>query len=212
MTRQSSETISYEQAEFMVLLSELVKIVAEVEGLDEVSVGIYARSAREAGHIKQGGRGRAAAKMDVRDAANLLIAVNACTLAKDVAEAVPVYRSMQIEDETYTGKDRALLTKVGVFRSGATFGTDLEQILSFCGDPERRKLLDEPGGVIVEFLRPRPKAQIALLLRNDDGAAIDIRGFYWPVDRKSPARVGDRADHALISSRTLTAVAEALQA
>jgi hypothetical protein len=39
------------------LLSELVRVVAKVEGLEEVSVGIYARAAREARLISQKGRG-----------------------------------------------------------------------------------------------------------------------------------------------------------
>ena len=77
----------------MALLSDLVRVVAKVEGLEEVSVGIFARHAREAGLISQGGRGRSAAQMTVRDAANLLIAVNGCSLAKNVPQAVQALRS-----------------------------------------------------------------------------------------------------------------------
>ena len=78
----------------MALLSELVRMIAKVEGLEEVSVGIFARHAREAGLIAQGGRGRSAAKMTFRDAANLLIAVNGCALAKQVSDSVPLFRGL----------------------------------------------------------------------------------------------------------------------
>jgi hypothetical protein len=78
----------------MATLSKLVKAVAQVEGLDEVTVGIYARAAREAGFISQGGRGRGAAQMTIEDAANLLIAVNGCPLAKDVKKRLPAIRKL----------------------------------------------------------------------------------------------------------------------
>lgn len=196
----------------MVLLSELVKIVADVEGLDEVSVGIFARQAREAGHIKQGGRGRSAAKMDTQDAANLLIAVNACVLAKEVAEAIPVYRAMLSKSDEYTGKVKRLLKTAGVFQSEATFGSDLEDVISLCGDPDRRKVLsDIPVGAVIEFERPSPRAGVRIYIRDEAETTHIIRRFYNPAHRTSPADVGDRKDQTMISSRTLMAVAEALR-
>jgi hypothetical protein len=79
------------------LLSDLVNAVAAVEGLDQVSVGIIARAAREAGLISQKGRGRGAAQMHTRDAANLLIAVNGSSLAKDVRDKVPLLRGLKLK-------------------------------------------------------------------------------------------------------------------
>lgn len=80
----------------MALLSDLVKVVAAVEGIDEVSVGIFARAAREAGLLTQKGRGRGAAHMSKTDAANLLIAVNGSTLAKEVPHRVPQFRALKL--------------------------------------------------------------------------------------------------------------------
>jgi hypothetical protein len=78
----------------MALLSDLVTAVARAEGMEEVTVGIFARHAREAGLISQAGRGRGAARMTVRDAVNLIIAVNACGLAKDVQYGVEQFRRL----------------------------------------------------------------------------------------------------------------------
>src|SRR3712207_5689305 len=79
------------------LLSDLVKTIARVEELDAVTVGFYARSAREAGLVSKKGRGRGAAQMSATDAANLLIGVNASKLAKDVGDIVPQYRALKLD-------------------------------------------------------------------------------------------------------------------
>src|SRR5215207_2706001 len=110
----------------MAILSELVKLVAEVEGLDETSVGIFARAAREAGLISQRGRGPSAARMTTRDVANLIIAVNASALAKNVPEVVPAVRrmkSVRYHAEFQSGLER--------LRS-LSFGEALETLLESC--------------------------------------------------------------------------------
>jgi hypothetical protein len=89
--------VSDERVSVVALLSDLVKAVAKVEGMEEVRVGLFARAAREANLITQKGRGRGAAHMSVEDAANLLIAVNACALAKEVSSKVPIYRDLRLE-------------------------------------------------------------------------------------------------------------------
>jgi hypothetical protein len=212
LTRQSSEVISYGNTGFMALLSELVKIVAEVEGLDEVSVGIFARQAREAGHIKQGGRGRSAAKMDVQDAANLLIAVNACALAKEVPEAVPLYRSMQTARRDYSDKEKKLLSEIGLFQTESTLGRDLERIIDLYGNPEQRQIFAErgTGAVFVEFVRPAPTASISIHIWDKGGKGLAITNTYY-VTMPSTAGAGDRQDQTMFTSRTLIAVAEALR-
>src|ERR1700687_3500599 len=107
----------------MALLSELVTAVAQAEGMEEVTVGVFARHAREAGLISQAGRGRGAARMTVRDAANLIIAVNACALAKYVRYGVEDFRSL-----TSTGvKDAAFPEPIGkIFASRIQVGEALE--------------------------------------------------------------------------------------
>jgi hypothetical protein len=67
----------------------LVKTVARLEGIDPATVALVARTVREAGLIATGGRGASAAKMDVKDATNLLIGVNASDMARDAPLLVP---------------------------------------------------------------------------------------------------------------------------
>ena len=80
----------------MASIADLVRIVASVEGFEENFVSVYARSAREAGFISHHGRGRNAARMTVNDAANLLIAVNASPLAKEVPATIRIFGSLRL--------------------------------------------------------------------------------------------------------------------
>ena len=77
----------------MTTLSQLVDVVAAVEGLDGDRVAAVARAVREAGLIATYGRGTSAAKMGLADAANLLIAVNAAETARGAPEIVRRYRA-----------------------------------------------------------------------------------------------------------------------
>ncbi|MEZ5782372.1 MAG: hypothetical protein R3D70_12240 [Rhizobiaceae bacterium] len=86
----------------MATIGDLVRMIAQAEGIDEVSVDVYARRAREAGFISQGGRGRSAPKMTVRDAANLLIAVNASPTGREVHRIVPYFRELELAGSNYT--------------------------------------------------------------------------------------------------------------
>src|SRR5262245_1968147 len=86
----------------MATLSDLVEVLAAVEGLDRSSVALNARLVREAGFIKTGGRGGSAAKMSVTDAANLIIAVNASKAVADSAKTVATYGALRM-----LGHDRA---------------------------------------------------------------------------------------------------------
>jgi hypothetical protein len=79
----------------MATLSELVDTIARVEGIDSATVTLIARSVREAGLITTGGRGLSAAQMTYRDAANLVIAVNASPTAREAEETVHTYRALE---------------------------------------------------------------------------------------------------------------------
>jgi hypothetical protein len=79
----------------MATLTELVEAVAKAEGVDPTTVALIARSVREAGLITTGGRGLSAARMTYRDAANLIIAVNAYQTADTAPNTVQVYRALQ---------------------------------------------------------------------------------------------------------------------
>ena len=72
----------------MTQLSDLVRVIARVAGMEEVQVGWVARHLREAGLISQGGRGRGGAKMVARDAANLLIGICSVGSAKEIPDQV----------------------------------------------------------------------------------------------------------------------------
>jgi hypothetical protein len=69
----------------MALASELVEVIAGSTGIEPVTMGRYARFAREAGLLSQSGRGKSAARMRPRDAAHLL----ACALTNGVAQEAP---------------------------------------------------------------------------------------------------------------------------
>ena len=83
----------------MATLSVLVKAIAEVQGLDENQVLWIARYLREDGLISQGGRGRGGARMEVRDAVNLLLGVNAPGTAKQSTALVRTFRELRLSDD-----------------------------------------------------------------------------------------------------------------
>jgi hypothetical protein len=84
----------------MAILSQLVDVIAEVEGLDRATVNLIARYVREGGFIATTGRGSSAAKMTPAHAANLLIAVNASLTALSASQVVSQYRALQTQAAT----------------------------------------------------------------------------------------------------------------
>jgi hypothetical protein len=191
----------------MALLSELVRVVAQVEGLEEVSVGIFARQAREAGLIKQGGRGRSAAKMSLRDAVNLLIAVNGCSLAKDVPRLVPEIRSMVLKYECEN-----IAEKLDI--RGLNFGEALEKFIEWMADVDMR--ISFPGQTFVTFSRPILRADITcdpVLEGLDNWPKLEYEPNY--MHRKFtgivPVREGpypDRTEEITITHGTLIKIAK----
>jgi len=78
----------------MAILRELVEVLARVTNLPEATVFAYGRFAREAGLIAQKGRGRAAAQMNTKDAAQLLIALGGTSITRDAGIAAKAYGSL----------------------------------------------------------------------------------------------------------------------
>lgn len=78
-------------------LSDLVEAVSTVTGWPEGNVGLYARHAREAGHIIQGARGNAAPNVSARDAASLLVALLGSDQAKLAADSIKAYKATESE-------------------------------------------------------------------------------------------------------------------
>lgn len=126
----------------MATLSDLVKAIAEVQGLEENQVLWIARYLREDGLITQGGRGRGGAKMGARDAANLLIGVNAPGTAKQSTQFVKAFRNLPLIRDFLSPEDIAEWDEMKSddddewtrsFYRLAPFGPALEQIVShFC--------------------------------------------------------------------------------
>lgn len=219
----------------MAVITDLVQVIASVEGLDEVTVGVFARHVREAGLISQRGRGRNAAKMTVQDAANLLIAVNASGYAKDGPEAVATYRALTSEGSAY-GPLWKLLTPIEGERPN--FGAVLELLIDLSSAQEGREraitgllgahigksdrsfaakhglTLSDP---VLEIAFHRPTAGASVRVR----APIVIRqgrrvhtttamDLAFGSERRAQPKV-DRRDTVEISQRSLIAIADVLK-
>lgn len=89
----------------MARLSDLVSVLAKTLNVDEATVALIARYLREAGLISQKGRGRGAAHMTPRDAANLLIGVMASSATKGGPESVRLVREAAYDgaEKNFTG-------------------------------------------------------------------------------------------------------------
>ncbi len=86
----------------MANIRELTEKIAEVTGIEPVTMARYARFAREGGYISQSGRGTSAARMTPLDAANLL----ACALSNDIAQDAPRHiKRIMCMDVFYSDSD-----------------------------------------------------------------------------------------------------------
>jgi hypothetical protein len=72
----------------MAKLSDLISTLSGTLGLELATVAQFARHTREAGFIRQGGRGLGAPDMQPSDCAHLLIAIMGSTYAKDSAKSI----------------------------------------------------------------------------------------------------------------------------
>src|SRR4051794_40956791 len=75
---------------------QLVECVASALGVEEATVIVHDRNLAVAGLRTMGGRGRAAARMTARDAANLLIAVAGAEQVRDSARAVQDFAALPL--------------------------------------------------------------------------------------------------------------------
>src|SRR5882672_505407 len=190
----------------MATLSTVVSAVANVEGLDPSTVELIARNIREAGHIVTGGRGLSAAQMSVRDVANLLIAVNASSIAREAADQVVTYRELIAKEFVWENETR----KTEVY---GTFGEALELVIE-CAIERRlppiflSRQVDE--NLSRAFARRRakigitfekPNAGVRLILSSNYGDPI-------PTNRRENAAVDQSEIPGL--GRTLTSFSQQL--
>ncbi len=140
----------------MALLSTLVERIADVEGMDKAQASGIARYLREAGYISQAGRGRGAAHMTARDAAHLLIGLNASKTAKDSPEELKYYCSL-------TNRWNFVSNLDGICVRGNNLVDDFEKIILLCQDADFSK----------DLLRPKT---------DDVDYAVEISAsFHWPI-------------------------------
>lgn len=183
----------------MASIGVLVKAIAEVSTLEEGTVALVARYAREAGFISQGTRGPGAARMTERDAANLLIALQGALLAKDAAKTIAQYRELTAEYDELSDD----LPCPGFLRRalqvGITFGLCLEQVIAgFMSDgsnpsewdlftkDERHDEFGTESRLSVRTARPVTKASIYFTNeQRSDGLGLS----FSPSDRKKPKAV-----------------------
>ncbi|WP_162560734.1 hypothetical protein [Methylobacterium durans] len=206
-------------------------MVAKVEGLEENFVSVYARAAREAGLISHHGRGRNAARMTPIDAANLLIAVNASSLAKNVPKTIQKYSELRRARDGghYLGAcdvaDRISAKGVSFAEALAQLmetedeRSNVEVLLEAAKDPSFSKLQPHMrSGLKVEFEGPYPAGRIVIKALSEVGVAqtprlINKADFLYIRQAERPLGeiFGDRVQTTSISGLTLRAVAQVLR-
>ena len=138
----------------MAALSDLVSVLARTTGLPEAEVFAYGRFAREAGFISQKGRGRGAAQMSTRDAANLLIAIMGTDVTREAGKAIDRYRALTGYAEKPVGRGGQVffdwISPPGIQRDETPlwdylldfdFGRFLEFLIDAAKNDEIRRLL-----------------------------------------------------------------------
>lgn len=125
----------------MATLSDLTLAVSHVTKLPAAAVFAYGRFAREKGLISQAGRGRAAASVTDRDAANLLIAVLGTGVTREAAETIKTFRQLKGRAYNFGGYAHAFerwLKPLGLKRTKGNSVANFE--------------LQENFGAVIEFL------------------------------------------------------------
>jgi hypothetical protein len=218
----------------MALLSTMVKAVAEIEGLDETQVGWIARYLREAGLISQAGRGRGAARMSAKDAANLLIAVNGSASAKDAVKTVSKFSTARLMFDRMTPpskhskQNEYFFSRIrGSNQRGVLLTDFLASLIRSFQIGHIGNLNDDDSiSIIVKFTRPRTECNIQIYEADEDGALTLISDatfcIYDESDRILTEEeiknkygdeyefVPDKSDETTITRRTLSAVGKIL--
>jgi hypothetical protein len=188
----------------MATLSQLVDVVATVEGLDRERVGAIARAVREAGLIATHGRGTSAAHMGPADAANLLIAVNAAETARSAPEIVRRYRASRTNNKKRLEFGPILEGMIAAAKHRRLAGHLMDLGLGPKGLREKLRDASEKFDLRIEFTRSRPLAVIEC--RIPTNSMPQFLPFY-PRDSIVGAQTDGRT---AISHRTIQAIADTL--
>jgi hypothetical protein len=130
----------------MATLPNLVDAISTCDGRDRASIAHVARVVREAGYIVNGPRGSGAPDMDMKSAANLLIALNGCDFPKEAPLAIDRFRSLACHPIFVLDNCGSGFEDFGECR---TFGDALEHMIS------SRSLLNALFSVWLAKTRPR---------------------------------------------------------
>ena len=117
----------------MAALSDLINAMAWATGLPTSTVFAYGRFARESGLIAQKTRGPGAAKMSVRDAANLVMAVCGTDITRKAGSTIKALRPLKGAVHTSSSRARAWLSPLGFKRYKGLTGlkSDFGSVLEF---------------------------------------------------------------------------------
>lgn len=185
-------------------LSDLTAILARTSGVPEATVFAYGRFAREAGLISQRGRGPGAARMEARDAANLLLALGGTATTREAPSAIRHFgglRPKAIEVSPLKTDARHLLTKVGL--SPSMLGQPLDETLSILlqafGTRSLLRAVAE-GHVGVDVAFNRTLRQVRLRLADAEGGTLQME---FGTEPSTNARVRDFTVLAHVSDVSL---------
>lgn len=220
---------------------ELVRLVSEVLGVPETTVFQYDRILATAGLRVKGGRGRSAAKMTSRDAANLLIGVAASNKITTSADEAAVYVSLpaierRTREEEFINPGPGLwklaglgLDQLSALPEGHSLATALTTLIDMARSGEL--LLSEvdkatPRGkdlslnVSVRFFAPFPRAEIEIISFDPPypfeevhyrELAPEENGAQWRETRRAKYGDGDLKQIREFTARTIFAVADLLK-
>ena len=217
----------------MATIGQLVRAIANVSGLEESAVKLIARYARESGFIGQQSTGAGAAKMTSSDAANLLIALNASDLAKDVEQSTRLYSSLissGSDDIFLSDAEEAAFKGKSIYKAcspGLSFSEALSKLIDYAkiednGVSHLSRYLDEYKSsdkdyvwLRVIIVRPNPIARIEVMRFTGNSFEDPPRletdlSIAFELETKEKKPIGDRTAEYKCTNKTLQALANCI--
>ncbi|MHC2104128.1 hypothetical protein [Methylobacterium sp. CM6246] len=199
----------------MALFRDLIRTIAEAEGISEMTVTGVGQYLRDAGLISKHGRGRAAAQMTIEDAVHLLIGVNASPLAKEAPNVVRSFSELCDVEEVYPIFDDGDNLSLALHKPKNAISC-LRSILElYAGSDEDRGLI-AGHNLTVTFRQPRPGLYLWLGWQSNNDEEPDeptcILQFNSQKRIEEQDKVfGDRTDATTITEVTLSAVGKTVR-
>lgn len=153
---------------------ELVRAISAALGISEATVAQFDRQLAEDGLRSKSGRGRSAARVTARDAANLLVAIAASPLSglpiKDAARTCEAYGSLPVLDISWGANFKRMgLPSLAGLPPAHSLSDALSVVIEAASVGEMFKIAGDPGEepmeadycLAVRFEGPRPWAEIS---------------------------------------------------